>query len=81
MNQEIDEPMHVPHTDEIEWFFKFRGEHMGVMDSTKEGAYGFLYSTYQNVSEAELDDAYRGNSLDDEEERVIEQMIDKKRGK
>ena len=32
MNQEIDEPMHVPHTDEIEWFFKFRGEHMGVMD-------------------------------------------------
>ena len=40
-----------------------------------------LNSTYQNVSEAELDDAYRGNSLDDEEERAIEQMIDKKRGK
>ena len=66
---------------EIEWYFNFRGESLGVIDDTKEGAYGYMYDQYPNVSEAELDDAYRGNSLDDEEERAIEQMIDKKRGK
>ena len=68
MNQEIDEPMHVPHTDEIEWHFKFRGESMGVIDDTKEGAYVYMYDQYPNVSEAELDDAYRGNSLDEGDE-------------
>ena len=66
---------------EIEWYFNFRGESLGVIDDTKEGAYGYMYDQYPNVSEDELDDAYTGNSLDDEEERAIEQMIDKKRGK
>ena len=66
---------------EIEWYFNFRGESLGVIDDTKEGAYGYMYDQYPNVSEYELDDAYTGNSLEDEEERVVEQMTNKKRGK
>jgi len=47
---------------EQEWHFEFRGESLGVMDKTLQGAYGYFYSTYKGVTEAELDDAYdRGN--------------------
>ena len=48
--------------EEQEWYFKFRGEAIGVMATSKESAYGFMYSEYRDVSKAELDDAYeRGN--------------------
>ena len=48
--------------EEREWSFYFRGEAMGVMATSKESAYGFMYSEYRDVSKAELDDAYeRGN--------------------
>ena len=45
---------------EKEYFFNFRGESMGVEAESKESAYGFFYSTYDKVSKAELDDAYKG---------------------
>ena len=48
--------------EEQEWYFYFRGEAIGVMATSKESAYGFMYSEYKDVSKAELDDAYeRGN--------------------
>ena len=48
--------------EEQEWYFYFRGEAIGVMATSKESAYGFMYSEYRDVSKAELDDAYeRGN--------------------
>ena len=47
---------------ETEWCFNFRGMCLGVMATSKESAYGFMYSEYSSVSKAELDDAYeRGN--------------------
>ena len=48
--------------EETDWSFHFRGESISVMAVSKESAYGFLYSEYDGVSKAELDDAYeRGN--------------------
>ena len=45
---------------EKEYFFNFRGTLMGVEAESKESAYGYMYSTYDKVSKAELDDAYKG---------------------
>ena len=48
--------------EETDWSFYFRGESISVMAVSKESAYEFLYSEYDGVSRAELDDAYeRGN--------------------
>ena len=41
-----------------EYHFNFRGESMGVEAESLESAYGYFYSTYSSVSEAELDEAY-----------------------
>jgi hypothetical protein len=41
-----------------EYHFNFRGESIGVEAESLEGAYGYFYSTYSSVSEAELDEAY-----------------------
>ena len=46
---------------ESEYFFNFRGESIGVMAESKEGAYGFMYSEYSKVSKSELDYAYEGS--------------------
>ena len=47
--------------EEKEFSFYFRGESMGVMAESLEGAYGFMYSEY-GCTEDELDEAYeRGN--------------------
>ena len=48
--------------EEQEWCFNFRSMCLGVMATSKESAYGFMYSEYADVTEEELDDAYeRGN--------------------
>ena len=36
------------------------------MDTSLEGAYGHMYSTYSGVTEDELDDAYEGDDNDPE---------------
>ena len=41
-----------------EYYFNFRGKSIGVEAESLESAYGFFYSTFSNVSEAELDEAY-----------------------
>ena len=46
--------------NEQEWCFHFRGESIGVMAVSKESAYGYFYSTYPQVTKAELDEAYCG---------------------
>ena len=46
--------------DEKEYQFNFRGLALGVEAESKESAYGYFYSTYHNVSKAELDNAYQG---------------------
>ena len=45
---------------EKEYYFKFRGEGIGVEAESLESAYGHFYSTYPQVSKAELDEAYCG---------------------
>ena len=45
---------------EKEYHFNFRGESMGVEAVSLESAYGYFYSTYSQVSKAELDEAYCG---------------------
>ena len=48
--------------NETEYCFNFRGKCLGVMATSKESAYGYLYSEFDGVSKEELDDAYeRGN--------------------
>ena len=48
--------------NEKEYCFNFRGKCLGVMATSKESAYGYLYSEFDGVSKEELDDAYeRGN--------------------
>ena len=46
---------------EIEYYFKFRGEGIGVEADSLESAYGYFYIEYPDVSKEELDEAYRGN--------------------
>ena len=54
--------MEYNYDNEQEWFFNFRGMSLGVMDETLEGAMSHLASTYRDVTQEELDDAYeRGN--------------------
>ena len=48
--------------NEKEYSFNFRGQSMGVMALDKEGAYGYFYSTYPDVSRAELDKAYNSSN-------------------
>ena len=45
---------------EKEYGFNFRGQCMGVEAESLERAYGYFYSTYPQVSKAELDEAYCG---------------------
>jgi len=45
---------------EKEYYFKFRGEGIGVEAESLKSAYGHFYSTYPQVSKAELDEAYCG---------------------
>ena len=45
---------------EKEYGFNFRGKYMGVEAESLESAYGYFYSTYPQVSKAELDEAYCG---------------------
>ena len=43
---------------EKEYYFNFRGKGIGVDADSLESAYGYFYSTYAQVSKAELDEAY-----------------------
>ena len=45
---------------EKEYGFNFRGQCIGVEAESLESAYGYFYSTYPQVSKAELDEAYCG---------------------
>ena len=47
---------------EKEYWFEFRGKSLGVEEKSKEGAYGYMYMMYPDVSKVELDEAYKGNS-------------------
>ena len=42
---------------EKEYYFNFRGKGIGVEADSLESAYGYFYSTYAQVSKAELDEA------------------------
>ena len=46
--------------EEKEYHFNFRGNGMGVEAESLESAYGYFYSTYPQVTKAELDEAYCG---------------------
>ena len=46
--------------EEKEYQFNFRGRYEGVEAVSLESAYGYFYSTYPQVSKAELDEAYCG---------------------
>ena len=46
--------------EEKEYCFNFRGKYEGVEAVSLESAYGYFYSTYPQVSKAELDEAYCG---------------------
>ena len=46
--------------EEDEYHFNFRGESIGVLAESLECAYGYFYSTYPQVTKAELDEAYCG---------------------
>ena len=51
---------------EKEYWFEFRGQSLGVEETSKEGAYGYMYMMYPDVSKVELDEAYKGNSGEEE---------------
>ena len=44
--------------EEREYHFNFRGRSEGVEAVSLESAYGYFYSTYSQVTKAELDEAY-----------------------
>ena len=46
--------------EEKEYQFNFRGRYEGVEAVSLESAYGYFYSTYPQVTKAELDEAYCG---------------------
>ncbi len=46
--------------EEKEYGFNFRGRYEGVEAVSLESAYGYFYSTYPQVTKAELDEAYCG---------------------
>ena len=64
--------------NEEEYFFEFRGQSLGVMAVSLEGAYEYFYSTYPNVSKAELDQAYNSGN---EEKPVLSQPDKPEEGK
>ena len=51
---------------EKEYFFEFRGQSLGVEETSKEGAFGYMYMMYPDVSKTELDEAYKGNSTEED---------------